>query len=104
MCHPVLLLASAVGGVGAGVAIRNKQEQKKRKAEAATQARIDAVKQEYEQRIEANKIANQTQSTEELQNPTLAQKLKEQKVPLNTSNTGATVGTPTTVGLNLGGY
>ena len=101
MCDPVSLTLAAVGtGVGMSVL----QDRQNKKAKKENNAAIQGINQAAQQQVEANKIANQTQSTEELQNPTLAQKLKEQKVPLNTSNTGATVGTPTSVGLNLGGY
>ena len=101
MCDPVTLTLAAVGtGVGMSV-LQDKQNKKDKKRVNTT---LQNINQEHEQRIEANKIANQVQTTDELKPPTLAQKLKEQKVPLNTSNTGATVGTPTSVGLNLGGY
>ena len=100
MCDPVSLTLAAAG-IGTTIALGNKKNNKEK---AKASAQVNAANQAAQQQVEANKIANQTQSTEELQNPTLAQKLKEQKVPLNTSNTGATVGTPTSVGLNLGGY
>lgn len=100
MCDPVSLTLAAAG-IGTTIALGNKKNNKEK---AKASAQVNAANQAAQRQVEANKIANQTQSTEELQNPTLAQKLKEQKVPLNTSNTGATVGTPTSVGLNLGGY
>ena len=101
MCDPVSL---TLGAIATGVGMSVVQDRQNKKAKKENNAAIQGINQAAQQQVEANKIANQTQSTEELQNPTLAQKLKEQKVPLNTSNTGATVGTPTSVGLNLGGY
>lgn len=101
MCDPVSL---TLGAIATGVGMSVVQDRQNKKAKKKNNAAIQGINQEAQQQVEANKIANQVQTTDELKPPTLAQKLKEQKVPLNTSNTGATVGTPTAVGLNLGGY
>lgn len=102
MCPPVLLAAAAAGTAwGVGVA---KDRKAKKKSEAATQEALKQINKQTEERIEHNKLANSVQSTEELKNPTLADKLKQQKVPLNTGSTGTQFNTPTSVGLNLGGY
>jgi hypothetical protein len=101
MCDPV---TATVLGLASGVGMSYLQNKNNKKDKNRMNARISALEQEANKQVEANKIANQVQTTDELKPPTLADKLKEQKVPLNTSNTGATVGTPTSVGLNLGGY
>ena len=102
MCPPVLIAAAAAGTAwGAGAALDRKA---KKKSEAPTQAALKQINKQPEERIEQNKLANSTQSTEELKNPTLAEQLKQQKVPLNTGSTGTSFSTPTSVGLNLGGY
>lgn len=76
-----------------------------KKAKKKDQAAINAANQAAADQVEANKVANSVQSTEETTTATDAiKKLTTQKVPLNTSNTGATVGSQTSVGLNLGGY
>ena len=68
-------------------------------------ATIAAINQEKQQKLEANKIANSTQSTEEItNNQNLNKKKLTQKVPLNTFNTGVTIGNQSSIGLNLGGY
>lgn len=70
-------------------------------------AQINAANQAAQAQVENNKIANSVQSTEkqpQQQQNNIAQKLQTKKLPLNTSNTGATVGSQTSVGLNLGGY
>lgn len=103
MCNPVLLLAA---GTMAGWGVNKWQDRQKEKAERNAQARIDAIQKEAQEKIDYNKnVIQQPQSTEELKNQALTQKqLTTQKVPLNTGLTGATVGSPTSVGLNLGGY
>lgn len=100
MCDPVSLAitAAAVGGTWAYGNYKNNKE--KDKASAKVQAANTLVQDQVEQ----NKLANSVQSTEELKNPTLAEQLKQQKVPLNTGSTGASTARPTSVGLNLGGY
>lgn len=74
----------------------------------AKQLTKEAQKQTAEAKalVPNNKIANSVQSTEKQpqQQNNIAQKLQTKKLPLNTSNTGATVGSQTSVGLNLGGY
>lgn len=83
----------------------NGDKKAKNKANAKLAAANQST-QDAKQHIEANKIANSVQSTDTTKETStdLATKLKQQKVPLNTTNTGATVGTPSSVGLNLGGY
>ena len=102
MCDPVSLSLAAVG-IGTTIALGNKKNNKEK---AKANAQINAANQAANKQIEANKIANSVQTTDTTkETPTdLATKLKQQKLPLNTTNTGATVGTPTSVGLNLGGY
>lgn len=100
MCDPVSLALTAVA-VGGGWAYGNRKNNKEKDKASA---RINAANQAAQDQVEANKIANSVQSTEELKNPTLADKLKQQKVPLNTGNTGVATANPTSVGLNLGGY
>lgn len=99
MCDPVSL--SLVGAAAIGTAYGVKRINKDKKQ---TKATLNAINKQTEERIEHNKLANSVQSTEELKNPTLADKLKQQKVPLNTGSTGTQFSTPTSVGLNLGGY
>lgn len=101
MCNPVLLLAA---GTMAGWGVNKWQDRQKEKAERNAQARIDAIQKEAQEKIDYNKnIIQQAQSTQEAQqNP--QHPLTTQKVPLNTGSTGATVGSPTSIGLNLGGY
>lgn len=98
MCPPVVL------ALGAGMGMSYLQHRSDKKAKQETQAKIDAANKAAQDQVEANKLANSVQSTEELKNPTLADKLKQQKVPLNTGNTGVATASPTSVGLNLGGY
>ena len=99
MCDPVSL--SLVGAAAIGTAYGVKRINKDKKQ---TKATLNAINKQTEERIEHNKLANSVQSTEELKNPTLAEQLKQQKVPLNTGSTGTQFSTPTSVGLNLGGY
>ena len=56
--------------------------------------------------VEKNKLANSVQTTEKTNTATqdAVKKLATQKVPLNTTNTGASMGSSSAVGLNLGGY
>ena len=100
MCDPVSLAitAAAVGGTWAYGNYKNNKEKDKASAKVQT---ANKLVQEQEAH---NKLANSVQSTEELKNPTLAEQLKQQKVPLNTGSTGASTASPTSVGLNLGGY
>lgn len=71
---------------------------------------LNAAKQDAQQIIhsqkEKNKLANSVQTTEVATqaNQNTVKKLATQKVPLNTQNTGATIGSQSSVGLNLGGY
>jgi hypothetical protein len=99
MCNPALFVA-ALAGTGAGLLAH----QKNKKEADKTEQRINAANQAAQDQVEHNKLANSVQSTEELKNPTLAEQLKQQKVPLNTGSTGTQFSTPTSVGLNLGGY
>ena len=103
MCDPVTLTALAVG-VSGGIGMNYLQNRNNKKAKAQTNTQINAADQAAQDQIEANKLANSTQSTEELKNPLLNEELKKQKVPLNTGSTGTQFSTPTSVGLNLGGY
>lgn len=105
MCNPIALLAVAGAGV-TGLAL-NKEANKKR--DRATQATINAINQQHQEKVEFNKLANSVQTTATKQpttNTELEEKLKQQqqqqKVPLNTAGTGVTT-LPSTVGLNLGG-
>lgn len=75
-----------------------------KKAKAKDNATINAANQAAQDQVKQNKLANSVQSTEELKNPLLNEELKQQKVPLNTGSTGASTTSPTSVGLNLGGY
>ncbi len=77
-----------------------------KKAKKKDQAAINAANQAAADQVEANKVANSVQSTEPAAQSTqdAVKKLATQKVPLNTSNTGATIGSQSSVGLNLGGY
>jgi alpha-D-ribose 1-methylphosphonate 5-triphosphate synthase subunit PhnG len=102
MCNPVLLLAA---GTMAGWGVNKWQDRQKEKAERNAQARIDAIQKEAQEKIDYNKnIIQQAQSTQEAQQTQQQKQLTTQKVPLNTGSTGATVGSPTSIGLNLGGY
>lgn len=66
---------------------------------------IDEANQAVQNQIEQNKLANSTQTTENIATTTSDTKnLITQKLPLNTSFTGAALGSSTSVGLNLGGY
>ena len=80
---------------------------RKDKSEAKHLTR-EAQKQTAEAKalVPDNKLANSVQTTETNKPTTtdLVTKLKQQKVPLNTSNTGAAIGGVNSVGLNLGGY
>lgn len=100
MCDPVSLAitAAAVGGSWAYGNYKNNKEKDK------ASAKVQAANKLVQEQEEHNKLANSVQSTEELKNPTLAEQLKQQKVPLNTGSTGASTASPTSVGLNLGGY
>jgi hypothetical protein len=100
MCDPVSLAitAAAVGGTWAYGNYKNNKEKDK------ASAKVQAANKLVQEQVEQNKIANSVQSTEELKNPTLAEQLKQQKVPLNTGSTGVSTANPTSVGLNLGGY
>lgn len=87
-----------------GITALGLSEKNYKKAKAQDKANIKAANQAVQNQVEHNKLANSVQSTEELKNPTLAEQLKQQKVPLNTGSTGTQFSTPTSVGLNLGGY
>ena len=94
-------LSFMFGGL-AGTLLNN---QSYKKAKAKDAAAINAANQAAANQVEQNKLANSVQTTEETTTATDAiKKLTTQKVPLTTSNTGATVGSQTSVGLNLGGY
>lgn len=103
MCDPVSLSLAAVG-LGSSILISNKQN---KKAQKQTNAQINAANQAAQKQIDLNKRANSAETTETVD--TTADELKRklnasQKVPLNTQNTGATIGSQSSVGLNLGGY
>lgn len=74
-------------------------------AQKKDQATINAANQAAANQVEQNKLANSVQTTENT--PTTenaATKITTQRVPLNTYLTGASTGSQTSVGLNLGGY
>ena len=77
-----------------------------KKAKRQANAQINAANQAAADQVEKNKVANSVQTTEPATQSTqdAVKKLATQKVPLNTQNTGATIGSQTSVGLNLGGY
>ena len=77
-----------------------------KKAKRQANATINAANQAAANQVEKNKLANSVQTTEKTNTATqdAVKKLATQKVPLNTTNTGATIGSPSSVGLNLGGY
>lgn len=95
-------LSFMFGGLG-GYLLNNNSYKKARKEDAAT---INAANQAAADQVEKNKVANSVQTTEPATQSTqdAVKKLATQKVPLNTQNTGATIGSQTSVGLNLGGY
>lgn len=74
------------------------------KARKKDQAAINAANQAAQNQVEQNKLANSTQSTENTTKTDTTKKIATQKIPLNTASTGATIGSGTSVGLNLGGY
>ena len=101
MCDPVSLSLTGAALLGTAYgASRIKKDKKK------TSAQINTINQTAQNQITKNKIANSVQSTEPATQATqeAVKKLTTQKVPLNTSNTGATIGSQSSVGLNLGGY
>lgn len=102
MCDPVTLSLTTAALVGTAYgASRIKKDKKK------TNAQIDAINKKVDDQIEADKIANSTQSTAAMQEEEdLKKKLASQKVPLNTNTgtTGLSVGNSLSTGLNLGGY
>lgn len=102
MCDPVSLSLAAVG-LGSTILVGNK---KANKAKAKTNSQINAANQAAADQVEKNKLANSVQTTEPATQSTqdAVKKLATQKVPLNTQNTGATIGSQSSVGLNLGGY
>lgn len=101
MCDPI---TATVLGLAGGVGMSYLQNKNNKKAKTQTTAQINAANQAAKDQVEHNKLANSVQSTEELKNPLLNEELKKQKVPLNTGSTGTQFSTPTSVGLNLGGY
>ena len=100
MCDPVSLTLTAIG-VGSGLLLSN---HKNNKEKAKANAQIQAANQAAADQVEANKVANSLQSTTSMEEQDLKQKLATQKVPLNTTNTGLSVGNGLSTGLNLGGY
>lgn len=85
-----------------GYAISDMGYKKAKKQDAAA---INAANQAAANQVEQNNIANSVQSTENTTNTEeLNKKIATQRVPLNTSLTGASTGYQTSVGLNLGGY
>lgn len=95
-------LSFMFGGL-AGTLLNN---QSYKKAKAKDTAAINAANQAAANQVEQNKLANSVQTTEETTTATqdAVKKLATQKVPLNTTNTGASMGSSSAVGLNLGGY
>lgn len=93
-------LSFMFGGLG-GYLLNNQSYKKANKEDSAT---VNAAKQAAANQVEINKKANSVETTETNTAADITKKLATQKVPLNTSTTGATVGSPTSVGLNLGGY
>ena len=77
-----------------------------KKAKRQANATINAANQAAANQVEKNKLANSVQTTEKTNTATqvAVKKLETQKVPLNTTNTGASMGSSSAVGLNLGGY
>ena len=77
-----------------------------KKAKRQANATINAANQAAANQVEKNKLANSVQTTEKTNTATqdAVKKLVTQKVPLNTTNTGASMGSSSAVGLNLGGY
>lgn len=100
MCSVTSWLTSLIKGT----AMYMWQDKNYDKAKKETNKKIQAAGQAAKDQVEQNKLANSVQSTEELKNPLLNEELKQQKVPLNTGSTGASTASPTSVGLNLGGY
>lgn len=85
-----------------GYMLNNQSYKKAKKQDTAA---INAANQAAANQVEQNKLANSTQTTENTtSNTTDTKKITTQRVPLNTSSTGATLGSQTSVGLNLGGY
>lgn len=77
------------------------------KAKKNDQAAINSINQTAQDKINQNKLASSDQTTENNTTTTdtnTTKKLITRKLPLNTSSTGATIGSSTSVGLNLGGY
>ena len=75
------------------------------KAKKETDAQINAANQAAANQVEQNRLANSVQTTENTPTTENAtKKITTQRVPLNTSLTGASTGSQTSVGLNLGGY
>lgn len=95
-------LSFMFGGLG-GYLLNNNSYKKARKEDTAT---INAANQAAANQVEKNKLANSVQTTEKTNTATqdAVKKLATQKVPLNTTNTGASMGSSSAVGLNLGGY
>lgn len=94
-------LSFATGGLF-GYMMNNSNYKKAKKQDAAA---INAANQAAANQIEQNKIANSIQTTENTTSIEDAnKKIATQRVPLNTSLTGASTGYQTSVGLNLGGY
>lgn len=78
-----------------------------KRAKKKDQATINAINQSAQDKINQNKLASSDQTTENTATTTdtnTTKKLITRKLPLNTSSTGATIGSSTSVGLNLGGY
>ena len=94
-------LSFATGGLF-GYMMNNSNYKKAKRHDAAT---INAANQAAANQIKQNNIANSVQSTENTTDTkTIDKKFTTQRVPLNTSLTGASTGYQTSVGLNLGGY
>lgn len=104
MCPPAVLAAAGFAATWAlNYSTRANKENKK--ANQQLQANLDKLEQEKQAKIEENKLASSVQSTTELPNPTLQDKLENQKIPLNgLGDSGLAVGNSLSTGLNLGGY
>lgn len=91
------------GGIAGGLineATRRRADKKHTAELNSINANIEKLKKTPEEQAQLNT----PQSTQEAQQTQQQQQLTTQKVPLNTGSTGATVGSPTSIGLNLGGY
>ena len=104
MCPPAVLAAAGFAATWA-LNYSTRANKENRKADQQLQANLDKLEQDKQAKIEENNLASSAQSTTELTNPTLEQKLANQKIPLNgLGDSGLAVGKSLSTGLNLGGY